>query len=221
MVSVADREVEETIRRELARAFPGEAVLGEEGGGEEADRVWVVDPIDGTSNFLRGLPWWGVAIAYVVDGVVEIGVTAQPVTGTLWWARRGHGAFRDGEPIEVSARTRAEESCAALSFTFKQDGADLARLVERLHRHGMEQRRLGSTAINLCYVADGRLDAAICPYVHSWDCLAGLVLVEEAGGVVTRDWRDGGLSRPRAVAACTPALADTVREISGIGGELP
>ena len=222
VVSLADREVEDMIRRELAHRFPDDAILGEEGGGTDAERIWVIDPIDGTSNFLRGLPYWGlpywglpywgVVLAFVVDGVTEIGITADPVHGELFAARRGHGAFRNGKPIHVSSRTRADESCVAMSYSFKQGRADLANLVRGLHERRIEQRRLGCTAINLCLTADGRLDGTLCTYCNSWDCLAGLILVDEAGGVATHCAEGGhSLLEPRAIAACTPALVDELR----------
>ena len=174
LVSIADREVENVIRGELGRLFPDDAILGEEGGGGEAERLWVIDPIDGTANFLRGIPYWSVVLAYVVDGVTEIGITVDPVHGELFAARRGHGATRNGEPIHVSKRTETGECCVGLSFNFKQEAADYIETIRRLNDHRLDHRRSGSTALALCHTADGRLDATLCLHCNSWDCVAGV-----------------------------------------------
>lgn len=208
LVSIADQQVEEEIRAELGKHFPTDAILGEEGGGGEADRLWVIDPIDGTANFLRGLPYWGVVLAYVVDGVTEIGITADPVHGDLFAARRGHGATRNGETIRVSDRTDPGECCVSLSFNFKQDSADYVEMVRRLSERRLDHRRSGSTALNLCHTADGRVDGTLCLHCNSWDCLAGLILVEEAGGIATHYTNGASLLEPRAIAASVPALRE-------------
>jgi len=210
LVSIADQQVEAQIRAELARCFPDDAILGEEGGGGEAERLWVIDPIDGTANFLRGLPYWGVVIAYVVDGVTEIGITVDPVHSELFAARRGHGATRNGQPIRVSERREPGECCVALSFNFKQESADYVEMIRRLSELRLDHRRSGSTALNLCHTADGRVDATLCLHCNSWDCLAGLILVAEAGGLATSYTSNTSLLEPRAIAATVPALRQQV-----------
>jgi myo-inositol-1(or 4)-monophosphatase len=216
LVSIADRSVEELIRRELGGAFPGDAFLGEEGGGIEADRLWVIDPIDGTMNFLRGMPYWCCVIAYVVEGVTELGLTMDPVHAELYVARRGHGATRNGQPIRVSDRSDAGEACVGLSFNFKQPGERYVSLIRGLIAAGFDHRRMGSSALALCHVADGRLDAATIPWCSSWDVIAGLLTVEEAGGLAT-GWTDGcSLTDNRAVAAAAPGVAEALGRASGI-----
>ena len=111
LVSIADRNVEEVLRERLAVSFPGDAVLGEEGGGGDgARRTWVLDPIDGTFNFLKGIPCWGVVAALVVDGRIEIGLTYDPVHDEMFTARRGGGAFRNGAPVRVSGNLGVDSS---------------------------------------------------------------------------------------------------------------
>ena len=114
-------QYQDFLRDRLATAFPDDAVLGEEGGGsDDAARTWVLDPIDGTFNFLKGIPCWGVVAAYVVDGRTELGLTYDPVGDELFTARRGHGAFRNGARIRVSGNPGVDTSCLALAYSFRQ-----------------------------------------------------------------------------------------------------
>ena len=217
LVSIADRAVEDLIRGELATLFPDDAVLGEEGGGGgDADRTWVLDPIDGTFNFLKGIPCWGVVAAYVVNGKTVIGLTYDPVHDELFVARSGGGAFRNGAPVRVSGNPTVDTSCLALAYSFRQDKDTYVRMVDAALTLGFEHRRAGSTAIQLCWVADGRCDGFATLHCSSWDCLAGLILVEEAGGVATDYVRDYGLVAKGGVVACTPALAPQLEAISGL-----
>ncbi len=217
LVSIADRNVEELLRERLAVAFPGDAVLGEEGGGDDtARRTWVLDPIDGTFNFLKGIPCWGVVAALVVDGRVEIGLTYDAVHDEMFTARRGGGTFRNGVPVRVSGNAGVDTSCLAVAYSFRQQRESYVALVEGALDQGFEHRRCGSTAVQLCWVADGRCDAFVTHLCSSWDCLAGLILVEEAGGIASDFVADHGLLGKGGVAACTPALAPQVTALSGL-----
>ena len=218
LVSIADQAVERAIRGELERTFPNDAIIGEEDGASEdyaaAPGVWVLDPIDGTSNFLRGMPYWCCVMAYSVNGVTEVGLTYDPVHDELFACRRGQGATRNGRPIRVSERGVAE-ACVGLSFNFKQDGDAYAAMIGRLNAMGFDNRRSGSTALHLAHVADGRLDACVTRDCQSWDVLAGLALVEEAGGVASRYTKGASLMDRRAVLATTPGLQRAVEEAAG------
>ena len=217
LVSIADRSVEDFLRERLVEVFPGDAVLGEEGGGSDgAARTWVLDPIDGTFNFLKGIPCWAVVAALVVDGEIVIGLTYDPVHDEMFTARRGGGAHRNGVPIRVSDNEGVDTSCLALAYTFKYSREDYVAIVEAALRLGFEHRRCGSTAIQLCWVADGRCDAFITRYCASWDCLAGLILVEEAGGRVSDFVADHGLLGKGGVAASAPGLAQDVEALAGM-----
>lgn len=219
LVSIADRTVEDLIRARLGSAFAGDGMVGEEGevaGPADAPGRWVIDPIDGTANFLRGVPYWSVTVAYVREHTTEIGVTYDPVHDDLFVARRGHGAFRNGERVRVSGRTDPGEACFGHTFSFKTDATAYARTLAALLEAGVDHRRLGSTALMLCHVADGRLDGCVTLHCSSWDVLGGLLLVREAGGA-TRDFLAvAGLFEPAAVYACTPALAPVIEQASGI-----
>jgi myo-inositol-1(or 4)-monophosphatase len=133
VVSVADRAVEDLMRARLSGAWPEDDLLGEEGGGAErrpGAALWVIDPIDGTANFLRGMPYWSVALAYVIDDRVEIGVTYDPVHDELFWARRGGGAHRDHAPIRVSGATDPQRAVVGSTYTFKMRIEAYVALVE-------------------------------------------------------------------------------------------
>ena len=217
-ITAADGEVERLVIERLRSRFPRDAFLGEEGGAQgTGDAVWVIDPIDGTANFLRGIPYWSLVIGYVVEGRTEIGITYDPVHDELFAARRGHGAARDGRPIRVSGRREPGECAVGFSYTFKAERESYVRLVDAVIRLGSEHRRLGSSALMLCHVADGRLDAFVAPYANLWDVVAGLLIVREAGGA-SSDFLDGaGPTEPNRVLACTPALRPILEELVGIG----
>jgi myo-inositol-1(or 4)-monophosphatase len=176
----------------------------------------VLDPIDGTFNFLKGIPCWGVVAAYVVEGRILIGLTYDPVHDELFIARRGGGALRNGTPIRVSGNAGVDTSCLALAYSFRQPAESYVDMVQATLQQGFEHRRVGSTAIQLCWVADGRCDCFATQYCSSWDALAGLILVEEAGGLTTDFVGDYGLLGKGGVIAATPGLASEVEAISGL-----
>ncbi len=203
LVSAADRESEAVIRARLAAAFPEDALLGEEGGGAEAARAWVIDPIDGTANFLKGLPYWCVALAFVADGATRIALVYDPLHDELFEAVRGGGARRDGRPIRIAVRP-VEQACIGLSHNFKAPPESYLEAMRVLLEAGLDHRRLGSAALTLAHVADGRLDGALAFRTNAWDVLGGLLLVEEAGGRVTPFLDGGPLLCRRTVAAAAP-----------------
>ncbi len=213
-VSRADREVEELIRGRIGERFPADAVIGEEQGGRTAERVWITDPIDGTANFLRGIPYWSTTLAFVAEGRPLIGLTYDPVHDELFAAVAGRGARLDGRPIRVSKAARPEEACVGLSFSFRSPIADYLRVMEGLLAAGFDHRRMGSAALALAHLAAGRLDASFAPRTHSWDVLSGLLLVREAGGVTSEFTGDPFESR--AALAATPGIAGPIGRITGI-----
>lgn len=217
VVSLADQDVERLIRDRLAAAFPEDGFVGEEHGAEgSTERSWVIDPIDGTQNFLRGIPYWTVLLAFVVDGRTELGLTMDPVHGELWVARRGHGATCNDRPIACRSPKTPGEACVALSFGFKDDWRVYVDMQGQFLSRGFDMRRLGSTGLILAHIADGRLDVLYAPGNQSWDCAAGLLLVEEAGGV-TLDFlgANGLLGRGPVVASVAP-VRSLVEEVTGV-----
>jgi histidinol-phosphatase len=173
-VTDADRAVEHAVREHLALERPHDAVLGEEYGATgDARRRWIIDPIDATKNFSRGIPVWATLIALEEDGEIVVGVATAPALGRRWWAERGDGAHANGERIHVSQIGDFES--AAVSSTV---AADVAR-VQAWHR-----RAFGDFWQHVL-VAEGALDIAVDPVVNVWDNAALLVIVEEAGGRFT------------------------------------
>ena len=192
-VSDADLAVEAEVRRLLAAERPGDAVLGEEEGLiGSGPREWVVDPIDGTKNFVRGVPVWATLIALRVDGRVDVGVVSAPALGRRWWAARGAGAFADGQPIRVSQVARLAD--AHLSYSSLTGWEYLGRLegLLDLSRRCWRTRAFGDFWSHVL-VAEGAVDASFEPEVSLWDLAPLQVIVEEAGGRFTDL---GGQARP-------------------------
>lgn len=208
VVSEADREVEVLIRRRIMDAFPDDGFLGEEDGmmPGTSGYTWVVDPIDGTSCFLHGLRDWCISIALVRDGVIVLGLIQQPTTGEVFVAMRGHGAFLNGAPIRVDARGTLRNGVLALGANGRVPPRSITGFAERLMEAGGMFFRNGSGALMLAYVACGRLVGYYEPHINSWDCMAGLCLIREAGGW-TNDFAAGGdlLAGDRIIAAAPGA----------------
>ena len=184
-VSDADLAVETEVRRLLAETRPDDAVLGEEHGVTgTGPRQWVVDPIDGTKNFVRGVPVWATLIALQIDGRVDVGVVSAPALGRRWWASRGAGAFADGEPIRVSSV--ASLSDAHLSYSSLTGWEKQGRLegLLQLSRDCWRTRGFGDFWSHML-VAEGAVDASFEPEVSLWDLAPLQVIVEEAGGRFT------------------------------------
>jgi myo-inositol-1(or 4)-monophosphatase len=193
-VTAADRDAEALIVRRLAEAFPGHAVLAEEGGGTgaRAGPTWIVDPLDGTTNYLHGIPVFAVSLGLVEAGRPVLGVVHAPALATTWWGGPGQGCFEDDRPVSVSVTPEVPEALLATGFAYgierlADDNLDNLARVARVAR-GV--RRLGAAAIDLAWVASGRLDGFWELHLEAWDTAAGAALVRAAGGRVT-DARGG------------------------------
>jgi len=187
-VSEIDKRAERVIIEQLAARFPGHAFKAEESGESgTSSRTWLIDPLDGTTNFLHGIPYYCVSIALSIGGVTVVGVILDPTSGRLFTAIRGHGAFLDGTPIRVSGRPGLSEAVVGTGLPFKDwyylDDY-LASLREIMQRcAGI--RRPGAAALDLAYVAAGWTDGHWEKGLNAWDVGAGSLLVEEAGGKVS------------------------------------
>lgn len=188
-VTQADVEAEEFLRREILKRFPGDAIVGEEGGESAGStgRRWIIDPIDGTYSFVHGVPFYGVLLGCEVDGEPSVGVINIPALGEIVYAGRGLGCFWNGEPARVS-RTEWLEDALLLSTDFGSCARHgLGAPAEELQRRAAQRRTWGD-----CYgyvlVATGRADVMLDPAMNVWDCAALLPVLEEAGGTFT-DWR--------------------------------
>lgn len=186
LVTEADLAIERMVREELAAAFPGDRVLGEEEGGshEPEGRVWVLDPIDATANFARGVPIWGTLLGLVEDGRTVVGLASAPMLGERYAAAAGGGATMNGEPIHVSQVAAIGEA----HLTFHEPevllGGDLREVIEHLIVECWRPRAFGDFWGHLL-VARGAVDMAVEPWVNLWDVAALRVIVEEAGGRIT------------------------------------
>jgi myo-inositol-1(or 4)-monophosphatase len=206
-VTAVDKEVELLLRQRLHACFPDHAILGEEFGldREGASVVWVLDPIDGTSNFMRDRPGWCVSIGALVDQRPVLGVIYDPVKDELYSAVTGMGATRNGEPIFVHREATMRKAVFGVGFTSGKSVEAHAQQISHILNNGCEYRRFGSSAMMLAQVADGRLDGYADGLTCIWDVLAGLVLVREAGGVV-EDFVASGAERG-AILAAAPRVA--------------
>src|SRR5260221_286605 len=223
----ADRAVERLVIERLGKRF-GDDMLGEEYGSQRnagsdsatvGDRVWVVDPIDGTFNFIHGLEVWCVSLAFLVAGEIEFGIIYNPATNELFAAKRGRGAFLDGERIRVSGARHAAP-LIEIGCSNRRPVAQYLDLVGRTFAAGCEFRRLGSGALGLASVAAGRTDGYLELHINAWDVLAGIVPLREAGGW-TNDFLAGdGLRKGNQIIACTPELRETLTGLIAAGQAL-
>jgi len=188
LVSQADREVELFIRAAIAADYPQDGIVGEEHASVAGStgHVWVIDPIDGTANFVRGIPAWCVVIACARDGETVVGVIHEPSTGETFHGRRDGGAFVNGRPIKASAATSLEEGSVGTGFSNRAEAENIAVLIKKILAEGGVFFRNASGALMLAYVASGRLLGYVEEHMNAWDCLAGMLLIEEAGGTVLK-----------------------------------
>ena len=228
-VTVADTETEALIRRLLAEARPGDDVLGEEAGGSLAapDGVrWVVDPIDGTVNFLYGIPAYAVSVAAQVGGRSVAGAVVDVARGITYWAARGHGAFScagtaedpHGEPIRLHANPIDDVGLALVATGFayaakrrEEQGRIVADLLPRIR----DLRRMGAAALDLCMVASGAVDAHIEHGLSPWDWAAGGLIAAEAGAVVVLPSSNSRAADGDATIAVAPGIADAFLALLG------
>jgi myo-inositol-1(or 4)-monophosphatase len=207
-LTATDGEVEKLVRMRLLETFPGDTFLGEEDGGQVSERTWVVDPIDGTSNFARGIPHFCVSIAFVLDGVASIGVIYQPILDELFAAAKGLGATLNGEPIRTASTTSLDKSLLEVGRASRQPQAVYLAMLDKVMGTGAAIRGAGSGALAVANVAAGRVDACFETHMYSWDCLAGLVLVEEAGGRVNDFLAGDGLLKGNPIFVSAPGIAE-------------
>lgn len=225
-VSDVDRMAEAEIINTIHKAYPDHAILAEESGQSgENDTVWIIDPLDGTTNFLHGFPHFCISIAVMVRGKIEHGVIYDPLREELFTASRGAGAQLNDRRIRVGKRKSLAESLLATGFPFRQPQHFDSYLAtfKVLFPQVVDVRRAGSAALDLAYVAAGRLDGYWEIGLQPWDIAAGALLIEEAGGVVTDfsagdNYLDSGniivgnvSIQSAMLAAITPILTDELK----------
>jgi len=215
-VSEVDRICEEQIVREISRFYPDHAFLGEEGGVRgEGEVVWIIDPLDGTANFLHGMPHFAVSIAQQVRGRVEHGLVYDPVRDELFTASRGKGAFLNQRRIRVSQRTELDDAILATAFPFRQRQLMpvYTRIFSAVFRRVEDVRRGGSAALDLAWTAAGRLDGYFELALKPWDVAAGTLLVREAGGVVADFTGGSAVEEADSILAAPYKLMTPLRQL--------
>lgn len=206
LVTEVDIAVERAFRAMIAERFPTHQILAEELQESEAERqpvpgyCWVFDPVDGTTNYAHGLPIFCASLGLEIDGRVEVGAVYDPTRRELFTAERGQGARLNGVPLRVSETRAVSEALLVTGFPYdvRREGSEILGLFGHFIGRSRAVRRLGSAALDLCYVAAGRLDGYWESQLKPWDTCAGALIVEEAGGLVT-GWK-GGAYQSRQVA---------------------
>jgi myo-inositol-1(or 4)-monophosphatase len=215
-LTATDGEVEKLVRQRLLEAFPGDTFLGEEDGGQVSGRTWVVDPIDGTSNFARGIAHFCVSIAFVLNGAASIGVIYQPMSDELFAGAKGLGATLNGEPIKTSSTASLDKSLIEVGRASRQPQATYLAMLDKVMATGAGIRGAGSGALAVANVASGRVDGCFETHMYAWDCLAGLVLVEEAGGRINDFLAGDGLLKGNTIFASAPGIAEEFAAVVGV-----
>lgn len=226
LVTEADLESQRAIRAAIAERFPDHDFLGEESDPERLEQAtgaeyrWVVDPLDGTANYVHGLPNFAVSVAVERRGEVVAGVVFDPTMNECFTASLGQPAKLNGKPIRTSGCARAGDAMVAASFSPKvpRNSPEVLRFVEALH-HCQGIRRFGSAALNLCYVACGRLDAYWATSVRWWDVAAGLLIARQAGATAIGVY--GGDFRPERPEILVSASGPLQREMLAIFEAIP
>jgi len=188
VTTIIDRQAEDAIHDHLQARFPEFAFTGEEGGTSGHSRCrWIVDPLDGTMNYVHGFPFYAVSLALTVDDQVVMGVVADPVRSETFWALAGRGAFLNGKPITVSDADSMKKALVGTVFPPPSwpGRDDYLKRFCRVASHAAGVRRAGAAALDLAYVAAGRMDAFFVESLKAWDIAAGMLLVTEAGGQVS------------------------------------
>jgi len=216
VLTAMDAEVERFIRRSIAERFPGDAVIGEEEGGADGERLWIIDPIDGTANYARGIPHYCVSIGYLEHGVPTLGVIHDPSHDGLYAAALGRGAWRNGERIAVSPCDDLDAATVECGWSTRRSAQAYVDLVGRVLAAGGAIRRAGSGALGLVDVAAGRVEGYAELHINAWDCAAGIVLVREAGGFTNDFFGGRGLQAGNPLIATNAALCDKLAAVVGI-----
>ncbi|MBL4600030.1 MAG: inositol monophosphatase [Rhizobiaceae bacterium] len=216
LVSNADRDVEIFIREALNKAFPNDGIVGEEHDNVEGSSgyTWVIDPIDGTANFLTSIPAWCVVLACVHNDETIIGAIFVPNNDELFWGAKGAGAFLNDEPIKTAETRGLHDGNTGVGLNGRTPTKQVIDFIELLlEKNGIFYRN-ASGALMLAYVAAGRLIGYAEPHMNAWDCVAAQLLIAEAGGCVEKQSADMMLEKGGRVVASTPAIFDELVEMA-------
>ncbi len=213
-VTRADKQAEETIRTQLFEKFPMDGFIGEETGGKPVSTgYWVVDPIDGTANYLRGLRHWGVSIAYVVDGQTVLGIIHDTPADKVYHARTGHGAWCDKQKISVSKTCDPHTTMGILGASRRIPIEDYLNQIRVLYGAGIEHRKIGSAALGIIRTAEGVADFYYEAHLNCWDALAAVLIAKEAGASIKVPEMDKFIAEGGEVLCATPKLMTQLQEL--------
>jgi len=222
-VSLADKRAEEMIHDDLAKARPGYGFIGEEGGarpGSDTSHTWIVDPLDGTTNFLHGIPQFAISIALQREGTLIAGVIYNPANDELYIAERGKGAFLNDQRLRVAGRRKLHECVVACGLPhIGRGGHDVAlKEMEALQDKVAGFRRFGAASLDMAYVASGRLDGYWERNLQPWDIAAGQIIVRESGGIVTGiEGHDNALTSKNVLCGNEFVHAELVKILKPLG----
>jgi myo-inositol-1(or 4)-monophosphatase len=211
----ADGAVEAMLRERLACLFPDDGFFGEEGGGEGAENLWIVDPIDGTANFARGDRQWCISIGFAHKLKPVIGVIHAPMLGETFAARSGAGATLNGQPIKVANTAHLNSASVEIGWSSRLPFADYVNLVAKVGGLGAAAKRSASGALGMAWVAAGRTDGYLELHINSWDVAAGIVIAAEAGCVVNDFFANDGLCNGNYILAAVPTFASALQQAMG------
>ena len=237
IVTDVDKEVETQMLATLRREYPHVAVLGEESSAAAKDGppgrqvptdvnsgyLWVVDPLDGTRNYAWGIPFFSLVVGLALDGEPVVGINYDPQRGEMFYAERGQGAFLNGEPIHVSEKARLEEGFLGMDLSYNDEGAvNGLNVIMSLWPGIRTARVMGSSALGISYAAAGRSDLYFHHRLEPWDQVAGILLVQEAGGVITdRNGMPAGLYSDGLIASNATLHAEFMRKTEGTAWRKP
>ena len=216
-LTATDGAVELFVREQIAKRFPGDAVLGEEGGGAvDGPRLWIVDPIDGTANFARQIPHFCISLGLMVESALQAGAIYAPMSDELFIAELGKGAWLNGERMRVSAVGVLTAASVEIGWSTRIPVQTYLDMAGKVAHAGCQVRRAGSGALGLAYVAAGRCEGYAEAHINAWDVAAGLLLVTEAGGQVNNFWAPGSVEHGNPVLATSALLAGQLSVLTNI-----
>lgn len=216
-LTVADGAVEAAFRARMADLFPGDAVMGEEQGGGASDRLWIIDPIDGTANFAHGDRQWCVSIGYLENGRPELGLIYAPALDEMFIGRRGHGASLNGAPIRASDTTDIARATLEIGWSNRRPLDEYLSRVQACFEAGANVKRSASGAMGLAYCACGRTDGYAESHINAWDVAAGVVIAAEAGAYINDFFNaPEALVKGNPIVALAPGIEKEGRRLIGL-----
>lgn len=217
LVTIVDKSVEEFLVTKILEKYPNHGILGEEGFFKEdiqsLETIWIIDPIDGTTNFIQDIPYYAISIGIMHKGEEIMGLVYNPITDELFFAHKGNGAFLNNQPLKLENSLSINEAVISTSMFWEdvETKSQLSSAIINIYHDTRGLRMLGGAALGLCDVARGRLNAYIMPMLSAWDFAAGKVILQEAGGIVTRlNGEDFLMNEKGSVIATHPDIHEDI-----------